>query len=502
MKAKFYSLRSLFFIVFLLFSSAETIKAQAVALSVSNPTVGGDGTIAKGGDRLIYSIVVTGPVIMINPKVSCPVPVGTFYVPGSTTLNNTPFPDQNNTMPWATAQLIPVPGASGEVTINFEVEVAANFGNITGEAQLQTVNYPLATSNQTVTNLTIHAACGSFYTLTTNDPEGYTPNPNVPLPYRYIRSLNLTNGASSGSYYNGATGLCKNANDNSNLPAGSVLKDASAMASFSGLIYFVNKPINNQPADLCYLQYLSSNAVAYQFVGIPLTNNTTSPITRMTFDAINNGYAITDNGQEFIHFTAYYSGSPVIDNPVPLTNDPGNGVHDILAERGGDICPDGSGKLLLIPNSGNVYRIDPITKIATYLGSIAGFPAAGCNSVTIDRAGIIYIGGFYQTLFKLTLSSMILTSVNNYNMYVSGDFASCVVPLQPARVATNENATSNVNSTVQLSGEVFAKVQPNPFKKMLNVQVQLNTTEVVRVRLIDFYGRTVYARSEKLSTGS
>src|SRR5688572_16987995 len=128
MKAKFYSIRSLFFTLLLSCCFAGTINAQAITLSVENYTTGGDGTQASTGDRLIYYIVVTGPAIMINPNVICPVPAGTFYVPGSTTLNNVPFPDQNNTMPWATGGLIPVPGASGEVKIKFEVEVSANTG--------------------------------------------------------------------------------------------------------------------------------------------------------------------------------------------------------------------------------------------------------------------------------------------------------------------------------------------------------------------------------------
>lgn len=102
----------------------------------------------------------------------------------------------------------------------------------------------------------------------------------------------------------------------------------------------------------------------------------------MTFDASHNGYAITDNGQEFIHFTVNDPLSPAIDAGVPLTNDAANGTFDVLTETDGDICPDGSGRLLLIPNSGNVYRIDPATKIAKYIGSITNMPAGGCRSVS------------------------------------------------------------------------------------------------------------------------
>jgi hypothetical protein len=45
-------------------------------------------------------------------------------------------------------------------------------------------------------------------------------------------------------------------------------------------------------------------------------------------------------------------------------------------------------------------------------------------------------------------------------------------------------------------------VLPNPFRKELNLQVQLTTAETVKVRLIDFYGRTVYTTTKQLGAGS
>jgi hypothetical protein len=224
----------------------------------------------------------------------------------------------------------------------------------------------------------------------------------------------------------------------------------------------------------------------------------------MTFDAAGNGYALTENNLEFIQFKDdVFTKTLQIDPAATLIPDPANGTHDFFAETGGDICSDGNGKLIFVASSGNVYRIDPATKIVKFEGQITinGAAVTGCTGLVIDEAGYLYLGGANTKLYKVTFSTLTATLISADNYWATTDYASCVVPQKPARVATNEHTIPNNPASVQLSTEVFAKVQPNPFNKELNVQVQLNTTEVVQVRLIDFYGRTVYTSSQKLSTG-
>jgi len=70
-----------------------------------------------------------------------------------------------------------------------------------------------------------------------------------------------------------------------------------------------------------------------------------------------------------------------------------------------DICGDGSGRLYFVPNSGNVYTIDPATHVASYYGTISGMPV-GCNSVAMTIDGHLYIGGSYQNVYDVTLSTL------------------------------------------------------------------------------------------------
>ena len=501
MKTKFYPLRTLLFTLLLSFGIAETIKAQAIHLDLVDMTTGHDGSQTYPGDSLLYTITVTGPITMINPRVACPVPPGTTYIPQTTTLNGSPFADQFGSMPWATAQLIPTPAsATDAVTIKFRVRVAANSGFIIGNAVLTTANYLNIPPSTTSTNvLLMNFDCwNQFYSLTTMYPPGYLPlNPSIYYPYQFIRELNVNTG-NTGLVYNGKTGNCWNSAGHAPLPAGSVLTDATAMAlqSTSWRLYFVNKPVNNMPADLCYyITYPAGSTTAYQIVGSPLTTNTTSLITRMTMDALGNGYAITDDGLEFIHFTAD-SSSVTVDNRGPLVDDPSNGSNSVLLETGGDIVSDGSGNLIMITFLGKVYRINPSNNVAKYISIIANFPAAGCTAVAIDKDGFLYIGGRYTNYYKLTLSTLTLTSLTTTGSFATSDFAGCAVPIQPARIAVNETTTTS------LSAEVSARILPNPFRKQLNLQVQLTTAEIVKIRLVDFYGRTVYTTTRQMGAGT
>jgi uncharacterized repeat protein (TIGR01451 family) len=66
------------------------------------------------------------------------------------------------------------------------------------------------------------------------------------------------------------------------------------------------------------------------------------------------------------------------------------------------------------------------------------------------------------------------------------------------RVAVN--TSTNESQPVPALMEKI-EVRPNPFVNNLNLQVQLNTSETVKMRLIDFYGRTVYTTSRHVGAG-
>jgi hypothetical protein len=49
--------------------------------------------------------------------------------------------------------------------------------------------------------------------------------------------------------------------------------------------------------------------------------------------------------------------------------------------------------------------------------------------------------------------------------------------------------------------EVGLQVYPNPFQKEINIQLKLRTADLIKFRLVDFYGKEVFAASQSLGAG-
>ncbi|HEY1200244.1 MAG TPA: T9SS type A sorting domain-containing protein, partial [Niastella sp.] len=259
---------------------------------------------------------------------------------------------------------------------------------------------------------------------------------------KYIKYLNLLNGTAGNTYASGLT-------------AGSPLVDAEAIAydPISYRLFFINGTTNNPAQDLCYV---SNGGVTGKFTGYPLETNTAAGynINRMAFCSDGYGYALTANGLDLIRFSVANQPNalPVISPLGPLVNDVTNGANDVLAEAGGDLFSDASGRLFLIPNSGKLYMINPATRVATYCatidwGGIQGMPAGGITGVAADMKGNVYIGGAYTNVYKVNLSTMIATQVNavgSGNVWKTGDYTSCAFPIfAPALQATKTYTNLN-----------------------------------------------------------
>src|SRR6185369_900226 len=151
----------------------------------------------------------------------------------------------------------------------------------------------------------------------------------------------------------------------------------------------------------------ASPICAKKYIGYPLETSigTGWNINRMGFASDGMGYAITESGSDLIRFYINAVGIPVITRLGPLINDVINGGNDVLSEVGGDIFGDGSGNLYLIANSSKLYKINPNTRITTFLGSVNPFPGGASNSIAINPAGTVYYGGAYQNVFTVSLAT-------------------------------------------------------------------------------------------------
>jgi uncharacterized repeat protein (TIGR01451 family) len=385
------------------------------------------------------------------------IPAGTSYVTGSTILNGAPVADVGGNMPFAnTGNLIQSPAYGPGIlapnvtaTLTFRVRVTANGGNITNYAIIQGTHSGITVTQNTntvFTNLTPDPTCSVIYQSVASTQSG-TPQQSPSRPYRVIKTLNTANGTAGPTLYDGATGPCFNAITGAALPAGSVLTYSSAIAydKASRRIYFVNNS-SSSVQDLCYIDMNTTPVSAKRFPGYPLetTTGTGWNINRMSFASDGFGYAITESGSDIIRFSMDAAGLPVIVRMGALINDGNNGANDILAEKGGDIFGDGSGNLYLVANSSNLYKINPNTRIATFLGSVNPFPGTS-NSIAVDAAGNVYIGGAYQNVFTVNLATMngaSITGGNTSNVWTNGDYTSCAFPVLAPALTANKSFTN------------------------------------------------------------
>jgi uncharacterized repeat protein (TIGR01451 family) len=439
-------------------------KVQAQTLncskSVANITTVGDGTTASQGDVLQYTIITTNlsALNITSATVFDNIPAGVSYVTGSTTLNGVSAADVSGAMPFAiTGGLVNSPSFGAGIlapnvsaTITFRVKVTANGGSISNYANLQgiynSVNFTQST-NTVFTNLTADAACSVVYQCTAITPPG---SPADPLFYRFIKMLDKSNGEGGPILYDGENGPCYDAV--SGAAIATQLMDYVAAIAYdknTNRIYFVNNWATNPAQDLCYIDLNASPVCARRFTGYPLEPNVTHSINRMAFASDGFGYAVTMRGEDLIQFSVNTgTGLPVITQLGPLINDGNNGANDVLAEMGGDLFGDGSGKLYLIANSSKLYKINPTTRVTTFLGSINPSPASSSNSIAIDPAGNVYIGGSYQDVYKVNLATMGGTSITGgatSNVWTSGDYSSCGFPVLSPSLIANKTARNTRN---------------------------------------------------------
>lgn len=435
------------------------------------------------------------------------IPTGTTYVPGSTRVNDITVSDINGSSPISTTSgmLIPSPNGLGNVpagtsiAVVLKVTVNTNAGSIstnTGHLLFDNSSQPRNTLSYMSTNIPVnqfpYPTCTKAYMISNNNTTG--------APSKSIYVADLTNSkyttpvtvASQG--YIAADGL---------LWQSVLLRNSSAIAfdNATNRLYFVNNSTTTQE-ELYYVDFNFSPGRTYKFSRtVPyymnLSVGTGYNITRMTFTSSGYGYAITDNGQEFIKFSV--TGiTPTITNLGSLIDDAGN-AHSVLTETGGDISSDYTGKLYLITGSGNLYTIDPATKIATFIAPITGLPTTNNNSVAIGADGKLVVGGEYRNSYRVDMSSLRATPLLNDPtlrfVITNTAYASCYYP----QVALRQGVTPATNTPTVV--QATAKISPNPFIDNLNLQVALPAAGTVKIRLIDLFGRTAFATTEKMASG-
>jgi hypothetical protein len=221
-------------------------------------------------------------------------------------------------------------------------------------------------------------------------------------------------------------------------------------------------------------------------------------ITRMTFGSDGYGYALTNDGKNLIRFTT--DQKPAITDLGELIDGKKNGaisVHNQCSSWGGDMVGDAYGNLYLITMRNNMFKINPQTRIADYLGQVKGLPAEFTSNgmvVNDDGEAVISSAAVTDSYYKVNISTLQATPIKNSGdkVYNSSDLANSNLLYQSKLTATK--------AFNEVKGNYAVSIFPNPaVNKAFSVQLDNVVAGNYNVVLTDPTGRNVISRALKIN---
>lgn len=224
------------------------------------------------------------------------------------------------------------------------------------------------------------------------------------------------------------------------------------------------------------------------------TEGESDVITRMTFAADGFGYASTNDGKHLIRFN---SGEKIsIKDLGSLRDGKNNGynsIHTMYTSYGGDMIGDAFGNLYIFTQKGNVFKVNPETLIAEYVGLITNIPQHfTVNGAAVYDKNQVIIScatspDTYYIVDMHTLEASLLPK-NEETVYNASDLASGNLLFQ-STVVKNDATLSNA----------FITVYPNPVKGR-NFQVEFNAVEKgnYSLEILDATGNVLIRREANI----
>jgi hypothetical protein len=250
------------------------------------------------------------------------------------------------------------------------------------------------------------------------------------------------------------------------------------------LLYFdlsnnqLNVVVNNNPAFNTGNKFIEGNV-----------------ITRMAFASDGFGYALTNDGKSFIRFTT--DQKPSITNLGELIDGKKNGtmsIHSQCSSWGGDMVGDAYGNLYLVTYRNHLFKINPVTRIADYLGAIKGLPAEfTSNGMVVDINGEAFVSSAITSAnyYHINISTLQATAVDkkDSDVFNSSDLANSNL-LYQNKVGVTDKFVSEIKGNQEIS------IYPNPVANK-NFNVQFDKVPMGRYNLVltDASGRSVLSRA-------
>lgn len=221
-------------------------------------------------------------------------------------------------------------------------------------------------------------------------------------------------------------------------------------------------------------------------------------ITRMAFASDGVGYAITNDGKSLIRFTT--DQQPSVTNLGQLIDGKKNGTMSIHAQAsswGGDMVGDTYGNMYLVTYRNHIFKINPKTRIADYLGQLKGVPAEfTSNGMVVNNDGDLIVSSatLSDNYYKVNISTLDAAPIKKKEdkVYNSSDLANSNLLYQKK----GENNLMNL----AVRGNQAVSLYPNPVtNKTFSVQFDKVPAGKYHLVLIDAAGRNVIAKALTVS---
>ena len=271
---------------------------------------------------------------------------------------------------------------------------------------------------------------------------------------------------------------------------------AAAYDARSNRLYFTNMRAD----ELRYFD-LSTNENKVFFVrGLGMAGGNkydeANVITRMTFSADGSGYGLTNDGNNLIRFTT--DQKPQITKLGQLIDGKKNGsmsVHSQCSSWGGDMVGDAYGNLYLVSMRNQIFKINPETRIADYIGAVKGLPADfTSNGVAVNNDGEMVVSSavLSNNYYKINIATLDATPLpkKESGIYNSSDLANSNL-LYQKNALVNDLIVRN-----EVKGNNAISVFPNPVaNRFFNLQFDKVPKGQYTLLLTDISGKLVFTRA-------
>ncbi len=219
-------------------------------------------------------------------------------------------------------------------------------------------------------------------------------------------------------------------------------------------------------------------------------NNEANVITRMVIAADGFGYALTNDAKNLIRFST--EGKPTITNLGSVRDDSKNGsisIHNLCTSWGGDMIADAYGNLYVFSMRGNIFKINPNTKVADHVGAVTGLPANfTINGAAVDADGHVVVSSSALTdnYYKINLGTLNAVAIQK-----SGDNVWNASDLASGNIAYR-GGLNNPAVVAEVKGNDVISIYPNPVvSSFVNVSFEKVTPGRYTIELTDASGRKV-----------